>query len=271
MSWKSVLWYFVVAISATAAVLLGTEKLEKLGVRIFPNGKDAGFSCKPLPSGKGLQLWANEGELSCVLKLKIKGAILGRDKFDARFEAYKGWPQQSLACDYHTDGWIELHQPDRKVADPKFTWYPARPIELIYTEGPLESLELEDWSIHPKEQGDFDSKSASFWRTVTFWVFLASLFLPVYEAVNKFSRSPEPMTPEKCVRGLIECVEGDNTAETKRLRKLLLQVIIQRRSVQQALDSVGVRGHSARGATWTKARGRLRDLFRGLNDYGKFL
>ncbi len=70
-------------LSMAIAGLLGADKL---GVRLFPTGKDTGFQSKQVADTQGnkqLQLWLSEGDASCVVNLKIKN-VQANDRFTAR-------------------------------------------------------------------------------------------------------------------------------------------------------------------------------------------
>jgi hypothetical protein len=257
----------VLVLSLVAALLLGADKL---GLKLFPSGKDVAFKATPSASPAGLTLEADAGDLTCWLRLKVAGP----DRKTVHAELDGGPP---LAVDSDGDWLLIRRSPSGPDPDRKFAWPSGVLLRLTCAPDGPTGVALEDWFVYCKD-GSYDSMSRATGRAWWFWISLGlfglSLVSPVYEGWNRLTAKPEAVSPERVVAGMIESV-GEGVKDGAVLSGLLREVILRQRTREEAFDALKIRGKSAQGQKWFTAtsrfKSRLGRYIDELNAYRKLL
>ena len=251
MSWKVVskIIAWAAVVGALVAAVLGADKL---GIKIFPTGKDTGCLWKPVSdsAGKKQQLvgLVTEADVTCVVRVKIKDVQQG-DQFSARYEGYPNAPVQLLTMEPSNDkNWFDIHLDPQKgtpATDSRFTLYPYGRLVIENPNAPMRPIEAADWELWSKELGGHDGPGAITMRGFVYVLFWFTL-LPIFaQALVTFKLLPDGSapalaTPESTAAAFIDRLHGANDHETKLVRKLVERMVIRNQTSVAACKALGI-------------------------------
>lgn len=244
----------VLAISAVAALLLG---LEKVGVyRIVPGG-ETGFECTPLDDRAGYLLRHSNstGNLTSWVRLTVRGRIASGVKF-----VPVEWTGDGLVIVSRPLGDGRLEVTISKAPNPPrgtpFVWGAGLDLQIADS-GAVIAPTVENWAVFPSGQAP-DSQSLATRRrrwTIVSWILLPlAAFGTALTALTalKETGGAERVTTRTFVTAIINDIDGDSPAETKRLRLFIRRVVLDDVPVDQALTKAGFKSAGA----WAAKRER---------------
>lgn len=242
----------LIVLAAPAALLLG---LTQLGGTPISKGYNTGFHSTVESSPVRLALSTDTGDLTCWVKLRIPANALS---FSAKLSTGALlWVYQDTRDG--SDQWIAIVAEGQKPQE-KFKW-PSGAALLVYSsDNSPGSLTLNDWRVFLSDK-DYDSMDRAKWRT---WVFRGSVALLILaliggglEGYSKLTEEAPPFTSQRCIEYLIKSTKGKTAQETKWMRAILTNVLLETVPVADALASLPL-ANFQRKALWFKTRSQFR-------------
>jgi hypothetical protein len=214
--------------------------LDKVGLAL--PGKAVGFEAAPHHAAHPcVRLTSDAGDLTCWIRLRIRGADPKTQQFTARLDSGK-----SLATEWH-DEWLHIRMDAPKEGDHKFLWHSGVPVDVELTTGALDQIVVEDWEVHLKD-GPHESMTLRKWRRIIQVVVIVcavlGLFYATFEGVKKVIGDPARgpvIAPRDCVVAIINDVqanENENDPDTQIYRQFLTAVVLGLRSAREVIDSL---------------------------------
>lgn len=139
----------------------------------------------------------------------------------------------------------------------KFMW--PNGVDLLVTTIPDAGMDsLVDWKLTFVERPSDSAAQArnrDLWRSASTTLLALCVVGAVVGAIPRDSRSDDPVTALECVRRIIEGVEGDDEAETRRMRSMLCDVLIEGASLRETVRSArSTLGFAEGSRLWFRAQ-----------------
>lgn len=251
-------------------LLVGVLGTAFLGLdKVFPIVSSHGVGLEATTDGDpaSLLLTTDEGDLSCLLRLRLSTACV-----DSDFVAALSNGSKLAVKRVEGDGsWIELsHGGGASPASEKFAWPSGVRLQISCPRVAVGGADLQDWYIYLADRPP-DSKTRTGWRNIWFWVSLAFFFMSLLGiAYGALEQKPEKLTVVVIINAVVDSLEGRSKAETKKLRGALLKVKLEGASVRDALDAVGLGEYRQRGLWFNFHAQFLRRLRHLIGELGRY-
>ena len=229
----------VVTLSAVAAVLLG---LEKVGIVELVPGGDVRFewSTSVAPHTQAITMRSDAGDVTGWIEVVVPLDLQETGSYTA---ALVGGDPLAVTPTRQTATLLSLaisKAPAPPLGVP-FTWRTGLPVVLTHTGARQQPLVLKDWLVHQSDRPR-DSAGKAQWRrvwTVVSWMLLVLSIVGV--ALAAWTKEHEPSaTPILLVQTIAASIEGQNPADTTKLRTFLELVLLRGVTVNEALDKLEI-------------------------------
>lgn len=233
MNWRVI----VSGLSVLAAGLLGLDKV----VPILTT-HSVGFASSS--SGSVLRLRTDDGNLSCWIRVKVRVANDTNPTFAAAFASGTRLGTHSSEAPEGSPFWVlEIVKAGAPAGScSQLSWSAGDELRISVLSPSLGTLELSDWEVY-RDRGESDSRSNDLKRAIWHWASLALLLiaavLGAYEAARK-KEAQVQLTAESLFDAMAAGVEGETKAATRRMKKALRMVYLDRTSIDDALKEAGI-------------------------------
>lgn len=244
----------LLSFAAIATLLLG---LDKSGITPVVDGSDVGFAWTTRPSSHGseLVLTSDAGDLNSwlLLHVRVSGAIGTSVK-----AALANGQALSVRAAQVSQDILSLEISDGKAGSmrgEKFKWAAGFAINVLFPGMPAPAVTLQDWTVYieNKQSDSLDrAKKRWWWHRISLGLAVVAAIGAVIAVLPK-SEEGAAFTLEFCVRALISGIEMPNKKATKRARKLLRRVLLERVPPKEAVSALGL-SFAENSQVWFAAR-----------------
>lgn len=223
----------VVGLGAAAALVF---TLDEIGVTRIAPGHDTGFEIVKTSSQPDSEItFTVKRQITCWLCLKLAGV-------DSVVSAHVSRASDDLVVfEGKKAGWWHVTTLDTSGVNELFTWRSGG-LLTVKTVNANAGIGLDDWRIDLADGREYDSLSRARRRTYFFWISLFLMGLSVAGvAMSAFEQRRKPLFGvDRCLRLIIGGVEGRNPEETRRMQRILNDVLFRGASVESALESASI-------------------------------